>query len=284
MKNYFKYLMSALILSSISCNKDNDPIEETTETSGYNMLLIGNSFFKPYAEKLDGLAIGAGFEEHNSTRITRGGDNGRPINFWNDSLTQQHLNIKAVLDQGDVDIFGMTAGHDLDDRIAGHRAWINYALQNNPDIRIFIAIPQIDFPANWDSLAQINGFNTIHEYYDYAVNDIVHDSMVNQLRVEFPNTTIFTIPTGWSSKQLYQMKLDGTLLDDIDLFGPVETSLFTDQKGHQGNIIKETGSLVWLNSLYHVDLNTHDYNTGFNTDLHEIAKQITDDHDSNYKL
>ena len=74
-----------------------------------------------YAEKLDVLAVGTGFEDHNSTRITRGGDNGRPINFWNDSLTQEHLNIKAVLDQGDVDIFGMTAGHEVDDRIAGHR-------------------------------------------------------------------------------------------------------------------------------------------------------------------
>ena len=280
---YFKFLLPVLIISIMSCNKEDDPVEEN-DLQGYNMLLIGNSFFKPYAEKLDVLAVGTGFEDHNSTRITRGGDNGRPINFWNDSLTQEHLNIKAVLDQGDVDIFGMTAGHEVDDRVAGHRAWIDYALQNNPDIRIFIAIPQIDFPANWDSLAQSNGFNTIHEYYNYAVNDIVHDSMVNQLRVEFPTTTIFTIPTGWSSKQLYQMKLDGTLLDDIDLFGPVGTSLFTDQKGHQGNIIKETGSLVWLNSLYDVDLNTHDYNTGFNTNLHEIAKQITVDHDPDYKL
>ena len=192
---YFKFLLPVLIISIMSCNKEDDPVEEN-DLQGYNMLLIGNSFFKPYAEKLDALAVGAGFEDHNSTRITRGGDNGRPINFWNDSLTQEHLNIKAVLDQGDVDIFGMTAGHEVDDRIAGHRAWIDYALQSNPDIRIFIAIPQIDFPANWDSLAQSNGFNTIHEYYNYAVNDIVHDSMFNQLRVEFPTTTIITIPTG----------------------------------------------------------------------------------------
>ena len=48
------------------------------------------------------------FFEHNSTRITRGGDNGRPINFWNDSLTQEHFEIKSTLDKGDVEIFGMT--------------------------------------------------------------------------------------------------------------------------------------------------------------------------------
>jgi hypothetical protein len=39
----------------------------------------------------------------------------------------------------------------------------------------------------------------------------------------------------------------------------------------------------WLNSLYDIDLSTNTYETGFNTDLHEIVKQITDSHDSNYK-
>ena len=58
-----------------------------------------------------------------------GGDNGRPINFWNDSLAQEHFEIKSALDKGDVEIFGMTAGHDTIDRIEGHREWINYAIQ-----------------------------------------------------------------------------------------------------------------------------------------------------------
>ena len=277
----------ALIIVFLSCNKENDPVEETLETQGYNMLLIGNSFFRPYAQKLDEMAIDAGFVNHTSTRITRGGDNGRPINFWNDSLTQEHLNIKTALDQGDVDVFGMTAGHDFDnpiDRIEGHRAWIEYALQSNPDINIFIAIPQIDFPADWEQRAQEYGFDSIQELYDYFVNDITHHDMVDPLRVEFPNTNIFTIPTGWASFELAQMKLDNELLDNIAWFGPKATSLFTDQKGHQGNIIQETGSLIWLNSVYNVNLITHDYETGFNTDLHEITKQITDNHDPNYKF
>jgi hypothetical protein len=281
-----KFMIAAVMLVFLSCSKDDNLTEETqqpSETQGYNMLLIGNSFFKPYAQKLDEMAVDAGFVNHISTRITRGGDNGRPINFWNDSDSAEHSLIKSILDQGDIDIFGMTAGHDPDDRITGYRAWIEYALQNNPEINIFIAIPQIDFPETWDSLAQANGFNTIQEYYDYAVNNIVHDSIVDPLRTEFPNTKIFTVPTGWASFDLAQMKLDNDLLDNIDWFGPEATSLFTDQKGHQGNIIVETGSLVWLNSIYNVDLITHDYETGFNTDLHEIAKQITDNHDSNYK-
>ncbi len=271
----------ALMVLTLSCNKDDNTIEETSQ--GYNMLLIGNSFFKPYAQKLDDLAIQAGFENHSSIRITRGGEHGRPINFWNDSNSNEHLQIKAALDQGNIEIFGMTAGNEPEDRTEGHRAWINYALQNNPNISIFIAIPQIDFPADWEERAQEYGFDTIQELTDYFVNDIVHNEMVDQLRIEFPSTKIFTIPTGWSSVILDQMNTNNELLDDITRFGQRATSLFVDVKGHQGDIIRETGSLIWLNSIYGVDLRTFSYDTGFNTDLHEIANQIMNSHDPNYK-
>ena len=280
-----KKKISLFILNVIlfaACNKEDTP--QAIQTQGYNMLLIGNSFFKPYAEKLDDLSILAGFENHNSTRITRGGENGRPINFWNDSNTSEHQQIKATLDQGNIDIFGMTAGHEPEDPTEGHRAWINYALQNNPNIIIFIAIPQIDFPADWEQRAQEYGFETIQELYDYFVNDIVHHQIVDQLRIEFPSTKIFTIPTGWTSVKLDQMNENNELLDDISRFGPQSTSLFVDPKGHQGDIIRETGTMLWLSSIYGVNLSNFTYDTGFNTNLHEIAKQITESHDSNYKL
>ena len=281
------FFLFTLMLVFLSCNKDDNQTDETTQpiqNQGYKMLLIGNSFFKPYAEKLDDLSIIAGFENHSSTRITRGGDNGRPINFWNDSDSNEHLQIKAALDAGNIDVFGMTAGHETENRTEGHRSWINYALQNNPNITIFIAIPQIDFPADWEQRAQEYGFDTIQELYDYFVNDIVHDEMVNILRIEFPSTKIFTIPTGWTSVNLNQMNMNNELLDDITRFGPQATSLFVDNKGHQGDIIREAGSLLWLNNIYGVDLSTFSYDTGFNTNLQDVAKQIMDSHDPNYKL
>ena len=274
------FILNVMLLTA--CNKEETA--QPIQTQGYNMLLIGNSFFKPYAEKLDDLSILAGFENHNSTRITRGGENGRPINFWNDSNTSEHQQIKATLDQGNIDIFGMTAGHEPEDPTEGHRAWINYALQNNPNIIIFIAIPQIDYPADWEQRAQEYGFETIQELYDYFVNDIVHHQIVDQLRIEFPSTKIFTIPTGWTSVKLDQMNENNELLDDISRFGPQSTSLFVDPKGHQGDIIRETGTMLWLSSIYGVNLSNFTYDTGFNTNLHEIAEQITDSHDSNYKL
>jgi hypothetical protein len=257
---------------------------------GSNMLLIGNSFFRPYAEKLDEMAIDANFLDHKSTIVNRGGENGRAINFWNDSTSDEHILIKSKLDQGDIDFFGMTSGSDSDNRTEGFKAWIEYALQNNPNVTIFISLAPFDFPngdpngtrPNWDTLAEENGFSSIQEMFNTYISDILHNEIVDQLRIEFPSTKIFTIPTGWATFNLYQMNIDGLLLDQIDMFGPRETSIFTDQKGHQGDIVRETGGLVWLSSIYGVHLRTNNFDTGFNTDLSAVAEGIMDSHDPEY--
>ncbi|WP_435264049.1 hypothetical protein [Tenacibaculum sp. nBUS_03] len=281
-----KFLITALVLIFLSCSKDSDVIETppSEEKQGYNMLLIGNSFFKPYAEHLENLAIDTGFKNHNATVIKRGGDNGRPINFWNDSTSNEHQQIKSILDQGGIDFFGMTSGHDSENPTEGHRAWIEYALRNNPEITIFIAIPTVDYPSDWDQRVQINGFNSIEELYEYFINDVIHKTIIDPLRAEFPSTKIFSIPTGWATINLNQLRQDNLLLDDIQFMGPKANSIFTDEKGHQGQVCIETGTLLWLNSIYGVDLETNNYETGFNTDLHEIAKKIMDNHNSDYKL
>ena len=287
-----KFILNFYILVFIlSCTKHENP--QQIQTQGYNMLLIGNSFFKPYADHLNTLATEANFNEHNSTIVKRGGELGRPINLWNDSNTEEHQLIKSTLDQGNIEVFGMTSGYDIDsdNPTEGHSAWINYALQNNPNIIIFIAIPTFDFPngesngtrPDWNTFASDNGFNSIQEFYDYYVNEMVHKEIVDELRLEFPSTKIFTIPTGWATINLAQLKLDNQLLDDISMFGPKSSSIFTDQKGHQGQIVIETGTMIWLNSIYNVDLSSFIYDTGFNTDLHAIAQDIIDTHDSNYK-
>ena len=288
MKTIIKF---CVLLFMISCTKEN--ISSQDESTGYNMLLIGNSFFKPYADHLNNLAFEANLIEHSSVIVKRGGELGRPINLWNDSNTEEHQLIKSTLDQGNIEVFGMTSGYDIDSEnpTEGHSAWIQYALQNNPNIIIFIAIGSFDFPngdsnstrPDWDTFASDNGFNSIQEFYDYYINEMIHKEIVDELRLEFPSTKIFTIPTGWATKNLAQINLDNELLDDISMVGPKSSSIFTDEKGHQGQIVIETGTMIWLNSIYNVDLSSFNYDTGFTTDLHAIAKDIIDSHDSNYK-
>ena len=77
--------------------------------------------------------------------------------------------------------------------------------------------------------------------------------------------------------------MDGVLLNQIEMFGPRETSIFTNQKGYSENIIRETSGLIWLNTIYNTNLSTYTYQTRFNTDLQEIAKQTTNSHNLNYK-
>ncbi|MGB1159143.1 MAG: cadherin repeat domain-containing protein [Porticoccaceae bacterium] len=247
---------------------------------GLNMLLMGNSFFRPYAERLEELAVDAGYLEHRDRRVTRGGQNGTPVGLWNNADT--NAEIKGILDAGNIEIFGMTGNYNPDNPTQGFSEWIAYALQNNPNITVFISIPPFDFPADWQQRAEDLDADSIEEVYAVFVNDYIHKTLIDQLRVEFPSTKIFSIPTGWATFELAAMHKDNLLSDNISLFGSFENGIFTDEKGHQGKIVAYTGTLMWLNGLYQVNLRTDDFETGFSTDLHSIAEEIMNSHDPGY--
>jgi len=256
----------------------NDVVEGS---GGLNMLLMGNSFFRPYAERFRELALDAEFLEHKDTTVFRGGDNGTPIGLWNNADTQTE--IKQILDAGDIQMLGMTWYYNENNPLSGFTEWIDYALQNNPNIKIFVSIPPIDFPANWQQRAEGFGYNSVRELYEFVVSDLTHKAVIDQLRERYPTTEIFSLPTGWATFDLVNQYENDLLLDDVSLFGSYDDSIFTDAKGHQGKIVIYTGALIWLNGLYGVNLRTNEFDTGFNTDLHTIAEEIMDLHDPNYK-
>jgi len=248
---------------------------------GYNMVLIGNSFFMPYAERIGAAAINAGFTSHIDTGVFAGGESGRPIGLWNDTGQKNRL-IKEALDRGDVDVLGMTGTGLSEGPTAGFRDWIAYALQNNPDIDVFVSVPPFDFPATWEQRAQEAGFDEVHDAHAYFVNELINKTLIDGLRAEFPSTHIFSIPTGKAAIELWQMYKDDLLSDEILFIGPSENSLFTDEKGHQGSIIVMAGTLMWINSLYQVHLTADEFDTGFNTDLHALVERILIEHDPHY--
>ena len=256
----------------------NDVVEGS---GGLNMLLMGNSFFRPYAERFRELALDAEFLEHKDTTVFRGGDNGTPIGLWNNADTQAE--IKQILDAGDIQMLGMTWYYNENNPLSGFTEWIDYALQNNPNIKIFVSIPPIDFPADWQQRAESFGYNNVRELYEFVVSDLTHKAVIDELRERYPSTEIFSLPTGWATFDLVNRYENDLLLDDVSLFGSYDDSIFTDAKGHQGKIVVYTGALVWLNGLYGVNLRTNEFDTGFNTDLHTIAEEIMDLHDPNYK-
>ena len=275
MKRINTILLCTTILLS-ACKK-----EVTEEINGYNMLLMGHSFFKPYADRLEEVASQAGIVNHNQTRIFRGGAQGTADSLWNWTGYQNAL-IKETLDNGNVDIFGMVSGPLQVNPTDGYIEWIDYALQNNPDIKVFISIGQPDFPNDWEQTAQDNGFSSVQEGYEYYINETIHKTLIDSLRAKFPTTNIFTIPTGKAGVELWQMHQDDLLLDSVPFIGPFESSLFTDTKGHQGKMTAYTGALMWLKGLYNIDLTRNDFETGFNTGLNKVAEDAMNSHDSNY--
>ena len=272
-------LILVLPLILTSCAK-----EEVDEKLGYNMLLMGHSYFKPYANRIGEIAIDAGLINHNQTYVFSPGASGFPIGLWNDTGAKNQR-IKETLDAGNVEVFGMVAdSRGLNESFEGTRNWIAYALQNNPDITIFLSISPPNFPNDWEQTAQQSGFATVQETFTAHINQNVHLELIDSLRAEFPSTNIFSIPTGKASIDLWQMYKDDLLLDSILETGPFEISLFTDEQGHQGEMTAYTGALMWLKGIYKVDLSTNDYVTGFNTDLHTVAEDAMNSHDPDYNL
>ena len=70
--NIKKNLYLLIITFIVSCSPTTQSNEEAT-VNGYKMLLMGNSFFRPYAETLDDMVSYTEIENHDATTVFRGG-------------------------------------------------------------------------------------------------------------------------------------------------------------------------------------------------------------------
>ena len=255
---------------------------------GDKMMLMGHSFFRHTADQMPYHAIRAGVDGHSQNVEYSGGSSGSPGNLWND--TEHRANIQAVLKSGDVDVFGMTccdwvetAEGDpvLDSQgnptlsLEGWQLWFDYALAQNPDTEFFIGIPWLDFPTDYADAAAYADLWTL--FYNTLVLPAVDD-----LRAQYPGVTIYSIPYGQAVTELRAMFEAGNVPDLANLEGPSATSLFTDYKGHGGQLLKDLVEYVWMDAIYGVDLATYAHDDGYQTDLKAIAKSIMDGHDPAY--
>ncbi|MGB1840807.1 MAG: hypothetical protein ACPHWZ_06870 [Longimicrobiales bacterium] len=259
-----------LIAPTISgCAEVNAPEFETSE--GLNALFMGHSFFRPIAEGLPFHAGQAGIDGHEQVGVFAGGANGAPLALWNNAA--KRAEIQAVLDGGDVELFGMTYEPTYP-TTEGYERWIEYALQRNPDTRFFIGLPWGDYPAEVDGPTYAQRWLEAHEgpWHDF----------VESIRALFPGVDIFCIPYGRSALELRDL-LDAEALPDVDaLTGPADQAIFTDTKGHGGNILKDLARLVWLEAIYGIDLAGYEYDPGYTVDLKDIAQRIMDEHDPRF--
>ena len=238
---------------------------------GFDSLFIGHSFFRPMAEEMAVLAPLAGFDAHTQEVVFSGGATGSPEGLWLQNT--KRTTIQAELDEGDIDLFGMTY-HPNYPSLTGYVNWIDYALAANPDTIVFVAIPWITNPVNYTAASYAAAL-------DVGYPAVVHP-LIDSLRAEYPDTTIFAIPYGLSAGELYTRYADGELDDVTELVGSNGSGVFRDGFGHADHILEDLASLVWLQAIYGVDLAAFDAGYDWTVDLNTIASSILAEHDPAY--
>ncbi len=238
---------------------------------GFDSLFIGHSFFRPMAEEMAVLAPLAGFDAHTQEVVFSGGATGSPEGLWLQDT--KRANIQAELDEGDIDLFGMTYHPDYPS-LTGYVNWIEYALAANPDTIVFVAIPWITNPVNYTAASYAAALDVGYPAVAYP--------LIDSLRDAYPDTTIFAIPYGLSAGELYTRYADGELDDVTELVGSNGSGVFRDGFGHADHILEDLASLIWLQAIYGVDLAAFDAGYDWTVDLNTIASSILAEHDSAY--
>ena len=238
---------------------------------GFDSLFIGHSFFRPMAEEMAVLAPLAGFDAHTQEVVFSGGATGSPEGLWLQDT--KRANIQAELGEGDIDLFGMTYHPDYPS-LTGYVNWIDYALAANPDTIVFVAIPWITNPVNYTAASYAAALDVGYSAVAYP--------LIDSLRDEYPDTTIFAVPYGLSAGELYTRYADGELDDVTELVGSNGSGVFRDGFGHADHILEDLASLVWLQAIYGVDLAAFDAGYDWTVDLNTIASSILAEHDPAY--
>ena len=272
--------LSMVLISLSGCLGRGGKIGETPTTGSpevvnpddYNVLYIGHSFGRIFAQTLEDYAHDAGFSDHAQFIEMSGGASGAPDALWADDGHRN--NIKAYLDTREIDVLIMICcsiefiegGLQSDEAIWN---FTDYAIENNPDTRIGLALPWKDYPSEYDNASEYrNGSDQAYEAWT---------NLASNLSADYPSADVFTFHHGAIAYELRDMFEAGELDGDIEqLTGSKETSIFTDYKGHAGNLMIDTGTLVWLHAVHGVDpLDVPEF-TQWETDIREIAKSVID--------
>ncbi|MEM6929798.1 MAG: hypothetical protein AAF602_22860 [Myxococcota bacterium] len=239
-------------------------------TRGARGMFAGQSFFVPVARSFDALANGGDFPNHSIRTVFAGGPSGSPQALWENPT--RRAEIEEVLAAGDVDLFGLTIGEvDPDNPGEFYARWIDLALGYNPQTRIFVGFPYLQFGPDkeTDAFAQeiVDGGEAMF-------------SLVEGLRGVYPDTEILYVNYG---PVLSEMKEDfeaGELADLEGLAAPPGTQdtspyLFADGGvGHAGPMAEHICALVWLNLLYGAEIGPYVDPAYDAEDIERIAAEV----------
>ena len=214
------------------------------EVPGKDCLFIGHSFFIPVSRSFNGLAKAAGVEGHNQKEVFRGGKNGAPGSLWAHEPSRQK--IQTILDSGKIDLFGMTM-YSENSSIEDYKRWIDYALKKNPEVEIYIGFP-------WGKTPKQGGKQALVAYtkMSRAFQPRIHKEIILKLRALYPKNKVTCSYYGMAAVELWNMHAKGKL-SGIKRVAK-NNSVYRDGMGHAGDVLLTVAGLVWLNTIYGVDI------------------------------
>ena len=251
---------------AVDVDEATDEADSDTEVEGLEVLYMGHSFGRPFAENMETAADLAGIEGHNQLIVSRGGEKGAPQAMWEDRKVQSK--IKAELNTGTVDVLIMICCSKELLNSGVTESWAEleiaeYALAQNPDTRIGLAMPWVDFPRTFNDSAE-HRERTDDGYHAFQ-------AFADQLSADLGGADVFTFYHGAAIYELRDMFEQGALPEIESLIGPRATSIFTDEKGHAGLLAKDTGTLIWLNAIYGIDPLDVNMVDNYDVDIRQVA-------------
>ena len=151
--------------------------------------------------------------------------------------------------------------------------WIEYAVSRNSTTNIALAMPWLNNPQQYQTAELFS--ETWHLFHETIWHTVISD-----LRDRYPQVEIFGIPHGLAAVKLRSQFETGALDDVTTLIGDNSYAIFKDGIGHPAEILLDLGTLVWLGSIYDVDLSvlpagdTGKRISEYQVDLRAIAESI----------
>ena len=255
-----------------------ETVESVDIVEGKKVLYIGHSFGRPFARELPSFVEMAGIDNHVQEIVFRGGPNGSPQSLWEDPKVR--VEIQDILAEGDTDLLIMICCSEnfLESRQSDWAVenWIDYAVSVNPDTDFALALPWPDYPEDYENNEAYS--ERIIEAHASAWHPFIDD-----LRALYPQSEIKSIFHGRAAVELRGLFESGSLPEISKMTSKRPPGLFTDRKGHAGQILLDLGTLIWLGTIYDIDINDFPVSElkingeSYETDLLGMAQEILDD-------
>ena len=252
-----------------------ETVESVGIVEGKKILYIGHSFGRPFARELPSFVEMAGIDNHVQEIVFRGGPNGSPQSLWEDPKVR--VEIQDILAEGDTDLLIMICCSEnfLESRQSDWAVenWIDYAVSVNPDTDFALALPWPDYPEDYENNEAYS--ERIIEAHASAWHPFIDD-----LRALYPQSEIKSIFHGQAAIELRGLFESGSLPEISQMTSKRPSGIFTDRKGHAGQILLDLGTLIWLGTIYDIDMNDFPVSElkingeSYETDLITIAQAI----------